>query len=51
MGANVVLVWNAAVHRSWQHYARKERERTELMELIRLAREQGVIPPPDDSMH
>ena len=31
----VVQTWNASVHRTWQHYARKERERAELMDFIR----------------
>eukprot|EP00931_Biecheleriopsis_adriatica_P075562 TRINITY_DN49395_c0_g1_i1.p1 TRINITY_DN49395_c0_g1~~TRINITY_DN49395_c0_g1_i1.p1 ORF type:complete len:101 (+),score=15.12 TRINITY_DN49395_c0_g1_i1:62-364(+) len=41
----VVQTWNASVHRTWQHYARKERERAELMEFIHAAREKGVLPP------
>ncbi|CAJ1453981.1 unnamed protein product [Effrenium voratum] len=41
----VVQTWNASVHRTWQHYARKERERAELMEFIRQAREKGTLPP------
>mmetsp|Transcript_52468 Transcript_52468/g.125369 ORF Transcript_52468/g.125369 Transcript_52468/m.125369 type:complete len:93 (+) Transcript_52468:154-432(+) len=44
LGVSVMQVWNASIHRSWQHYARKERERAELMELIRTAREKGDIP-------
>lgn len=41
----VVQTWNASVHRTWQHYARKERERAELMDFIRQAREKGALPP------
>eukprot|EP00438_Fugacium_kawagutii_P017783 Skav205866 [mRNA] locus=scaffold766:169080:172319:+ [translate_table: standard] len=41
----VVQTWNASVHRTWQHYARKEKERAELMNLIREARERGALPP------
>eukprot|EP00434_Breviolum_minutum_P014268 symbB.v1.2.012578.t1/scaffold851.1/size159786/4 len=41
----VVQTWNASVHRTWQHYARKERERAELMDFIRQAREKGTLPP------
>mmetsp|Transcript_93250 Transcript_93250/g.268518 ORF Transcript_93250/g.268518 Transcript_93250/m.268518 type:complete len:95 (+) Transcript_93250:122-406(+) len=51
IGANIYLAvslvqtWNESVHRTWQHYARKERERAELMDYIRQAREKGVLPP------
>merc|ERR1719191_1720671 len=45
LGAAVVMTWNQSVHRSWQHYARKERERAELMNMIREAREGGTLPP------
>jgi hypothetical protein len=31
----------------WLHYVKKERERAELMELIREAREVGSLPPSD----
>mmetsp|Transcript_100392 Transcript_100392/g.178415 ORF Transcript_100392/g.178415 Transcript_100392/m.178415 type:complete len:101 (+) Transcript_100392:79-381(+) len=41
----VVQTWNQAVHRTWQHYARKERERAELMDFIRQAREKNILPP------
>eukprot|EP00405_Crypthecodinium_cohnii_P036144 CAMPEP_0206542722 /NCGR_PEP_ID=MMETSP0325_2-20121206/10354_1 /ASSEMBLY_ACC=CAM_ASM_000347 /TAXON_ID=2866 /ORGANISM="Crypthecodinium cohnii, Strain Seligo" /LENGTH=99 /DNA_ID=CAMNT_0054040859 /DNA_START=73 /DNA_END=372 /DNA_ORIENTATION=- len=41
----VVQTWNDSVHRTWLHYARKERERAELMEYIRQAREKGILPP------
>ena len=34
-----------SVARTWLHYARKERERAELMDFIRHAREKGVMPP------
>mmetsp|Transcript_52032 Transcript_52032/g.96352 ORF Transcript_52032/g.96352 Transcript_52032/m.96352 type:complete len:96 (+) Transcript_52032:55-342(+) len=44
LGVAVVQTWQASVHRSWQHFARKERERAELMEMIRVAREKGSIP-------
>ena len=37
LGVAVVQTWNASVHRTWQHYARKERERVELMDFIRQA--------------
>mmetsp|Transcript_46668 Transcript_46668/g.75740 ORF Transcript_46668/g.75740 Transcript_46668/m.75740 type:complete len:100 (+) Transcript_46668:70-369(+) len=44
LGVAVVQTWNASVHRTWQHYARKERERAELMDFIQKAREKGTIP-------
>mmetsp|Transcript_7011 Transcript_7011/g.12995 ORF Transcript_7011/g.12995 Transcript_7011/m.12995 type:complete len:91 (-) Transcript_7011:92-364(-) len=45
LGVTAVQTWNASVHRTWQHYARKERERVELMNFIREAREKGTLPP------
>mmetsp|Transcript_96 Transcript_96/g.58 ORF Transcript_96/g.58 Transcript_96/m.58 type:complete len:92 (+) Transcript_96:131-406(+) len=45
MGVTVVQTWNQSVHRTWQHYARKERERAELMDFIRQARDKGTLPP------
>ncbi len=42
-----VIVWNDAVQRMWLHYVKKERERAELMEVIREAREGGKLPPSD----
>ena len=45
VGVTVVQTWNQSVHRTWQHYARKERERTELMDLICVARDKGDLPP------
>mmetsp|Transcript_58348 Transcript_58348/g.155334 ORF Transcript_58348/g.155334 Transcript_58348/m.155334 type:complete len:91 (-) Transcript_58348:85-357(-) len=44
LGVTVVQVWNESVQRTWQHYARKERERAELMDLIRRAREEERLP-------
>mmetsp|Transcript_16821 Transcript_16821/g.36947 ORF Transcript_16821/g.36947 Transcript_16821/m.36947 type:complete len:89 (-) Transcript_16821:108-374(-) len=43
IGAQLITNWNHSVHRTWQHYARKERERAELMEIIRQAREDGSL--------
>jgi hypothetical protein len=31
----------------WLHYVKKERERAELMDIIRDAREIGTLPPSD----
>merc|ERR1712072_693379 len=45
LGVTVVQTWHQSLHRTWLHYARKERERAELMEFIRHAREKGTIPP------
>ena len=42
-----VIVWNDAVQRMWLHYVKKERERAELMELVREARDLGKVPPSD----
>jgi hypothetical protein len=42
-----VIVWNDAVQRMWLHYVKKERERAELMDIIRDAREMGKLPPSD----
>jgi len=46
--ANVGVMWNEAVNVTWQHYARKERERADLVALINDARARGALPPPDD---
>ena len=43
----IYFVFTGAIHRSWLHYARKERERTDLMEVVRNAREIGMIPQLD----
>eukprot|EP00397_Hematodinium_sp_SG-2012_P051824 GEMP01060962.1.p1 GENE.GEMP01060962.1~~GEMP01060962.1.p1 ORF type:complete len:101 (+),score=10.27 GEMP01060962.1:28-303(+) len=48
LGANVGLMWNEALNVTWQHYARKERERADLVDLIRQARVRGDLPPPED---
>ena len=42
-----VIVWNDAVQRMWLHYVKKERERAELMDLIRESRDMGKLPPSD----
>lgn len=47
VGSLCVVTWNAGVQRMWLHYVKKERERAELMELIREAREVGSLPPSD----
>ena len=47
VGSMCVIVWNDAVQRMWLHYVKKERERAELMDLIRDARESGQLPPSD----
>lgn len=47
----MVMVWNAAVHKNWQHYVRKERERSELMAIVKMARDEGSLPQSDDVMH
>lgn len=39
------------MNRVWQHYTRKERERRELMDIIKDAREKGLIPPPAEGVH
>lgn len=38
-------IWQHSVHRSWHHYAMKEKERRDLIELIRIGREEGRLPP------
>ncbi|KAF4659330.1 Malignant T-cell-amplified sequence 1 [Perkinsus chesapeaki] len=48
MVGSVASSWNESVHRAWLHYVKKERERAELMELIRDARDAGVLPPKAD---
>mmetsp|Transcript_42870 Transcript_42870/g.93521 ORF Transcript_42870/g.93521 Transcript_42870/m.93521 type:complete len:91 (+) Transcript_42870:41-313(+) len=45
LGTNIILVWNDSVHRTWLHYVRKERERADLIQLIREAREAGNLGP------
>ena len=47
VGSMCVIVWNDAVQRMWLHYVKKERERAELMDIIRDAREMGKLPPSD----
>ncbi|EAA16365.1 hypothetical protein [Plasmodium yoelii yoelii] len=37
-------MWNEAVHYSYKHYVRKEKQRKELYEKIRNARDSGLIP-------
>ncbi|KAF4689833.1 Malignant T-cell-amplified sequence 1 [Perkinsus olseni] len=44
MVGSVASSWNESVHRAWLHYVKKERERAELMELIRDARDAGILP-------
>mmetsp|Transcript_7266 Transcript_7266/g.14232 ORF Transcript_7266/g.14232 Transcript_7266/m.14232 type:complete len:103 (+) Transcript_7266:213-521(+) len=45
LAVSFVYVWNDSLHRTWSHFVRKEKERAELMELIRKAREEGILPP------
>ena len=47
MTTELFYMWQANLNRLWQHYVRKERERQELMELVRLAQERGEIDPPE----
>ncbi|CEM32169.1 unnamed protein product [Vitrella brassicaformis CCMP3155] len=44
MGVSCVWTWNDAVHRTWKHYVRKEKERKALMDIIARAREDGLVP-------
>jgi len=48
MAANVGIMWNEAVNVTWQHYARKERERADLCALIKEARLKGQLPPAEE---
>ena len=41
--SEMFYLWNANMKRTWNHYVRKERERTELMQLIRIATENGDL--------
>eukprot|EP00392_Amoebophrya_sp_AT5.2_P004035 g4040.t1 len=38
------------IQRMWIAYVRKERERSELMEIVKQARAAGLIPPADNEM-
>lgn len=44
---NGALMWSEGMNRLWLQYVKKERERAELMEKIREAREDGRLPPSD----
>ncbi|KFH15975.1 hypothetical protein TGMAS_248660B, partial [Toxoplasma gondii MAS] len=41
--------WNTTLQRLYEHYVKKEKARKDLAELIRMARENGVLPPGDES--
>eukprot|EP00922_Rhytidocystis_sp_ex-Travisia-forbesii_P065530 GHVS01097369.1.p1 GENE.GHVS01097369.1~~GHVS01097369.1.p1 ORF type:complete len:100 (-),score=5.02 GHVS01097369.1:326-625(-) len=41
--ASVVMLCGDAVHASWLHYVKKEQERKRLVDIIRKAREDGLI--------
>ena len=41
---NGVLMWSEGMNRMWLQYVKKERERQQLMEIIREAREEGRLP-------
>ena len=49
MVVNGGLMWSEGMNRLWLQYVKKERERAELMELIREAREEGRLPYPERS--
>ena len=42
---NGFLMWSEGMNRVWLQYVKKERERAELIELIREAREDCKLPP------
>ncbi|ANQ10516.1 Ribosomal protein [Plasmodium coatneyi] len=44
LGYSFFHMWNDAVHYSYKHYMRKEKQRKELYDKIRIARENGLIP-------
>ncbi|OEH76179.1 hypothetical protein cyc_09020 [Cyclospora cayetanensis] len=48
-GANIVYIWQDAVHHNYRHYLLKEKTRKELAEMIRVAREEGRLPPAPSS--
>ena len=50
LSAEMILVWNAAVHKNWQHYVRKERERSELMAIVTQSRDEGILEETEDKM-
>eukprot|EP00389_Voromonas_pontica_P016868 GDKH01026399.1.p1 GENE.GDKH01026399.1~~GDKH01026399.1.p1 ORF type:complete len:101 (-),score=2.75 GDKH01026399.1:154-456(-) len=39
--------WNQGLNRNWKHYCKKEQERSELIDIIRRARDLGHLPPPE----
>ncbi len=41
---NGVLMWSEGMNRMWLQYVKKERERMQLMEIIREARDEGRLP-------
>jgi hypothetical protein len=41
---NGVMMWSEGMNRMWLQYVKKERERMQLMEIIREAREDGRLP-------
>jgi len=45
LAVNGVMVWSEGMNRIWLQYVKKERERAELFELIREARQDGRLPP------
>ncbi|CXI53051.1 conserved Plasmodium protein, unknown function [Plasmodium berghei] len=44
LGYSFFNMWNEAVHYSYKHYVGKEKQRKELYEKIRSARDSGLIP-------
>ncbi|CDJ52636.1 hypothetical protein, conserved [Eimeria brunetti] len=48
-GANMIYIWQDAVHHNYRHYLLKEKTRKELAEMIRAAREEGKLPSPHPS--
>ncbi|CBZ56054.1 conserved hypothetical protein [Neospora caninum Liverpool] len=48
-GVSTFQNWNTTLQRLYLHYVKKEKARKDLAELIRMARENGVLPPGDES--
>ena len=45
IAVNGALMWSEGMNRMWLQYVKKERERQQLMEIVREAREDGRLPP------
>lgn len=43
--AVMMYSWSELMHRTWAHYAAKERERMYFIQLIQQARDHGELPP------